>query len=178
MSGDVSQIATLVAPVVLRYLRARYRALAGDHDDLLQQTLEDMLRYFGALSGPLPPKEQWPAIGVAILKRRIVDRFRQSTARASVSIEEMMDEELMPEDPKAATEEIVQYRRVLATVMRLLSQLSAADQALLLEELDPASAAATSLSSTDRKHLSRLRQRLREQLKNKFGVAPEDIFGI
>jgi DNA-directed RNA polymerase specialized sigma24 family protein len=177
MSGDVGQIDAVVAPVLRQHLRHRYRVLAGDHDDLLQQTLEDMLRYFGSLPGSLPPVEQWPAIGTAILKRRIVDRFREATARASISIEEMTDEESTPEDPMAVTDEIVQYRRLLATVMRLMSQLPPADQALLLEELDPSSAAALPLSSTDRKHLSRLRQRLREQLENKFGVAPEDVFG-
>lgn len=177
MSGDVGQIDSVVAPVLRQLLRRRYRLLAQDHDDLVQQTLEDLLRFVASRSGAPLREAEWPAVGVTILKRRIADRFREATARASISIEEMTDVVSTMDDPYAIVDAIVQYRTLLATVLRLVAQLPSADQALLLEELDPSAADSAPMSSTTRKHLSRLRQRLRQQLESKFGVAPEDVFG-
>ncbi len=175
MPGDVSQLHDLVAPALRQFLRRRYRLLASEHDDLIQQTLEDLLRYFDSLDGALPDSAEWPALGTAILKRRVIDRFRSAVGRATVSIDEMMEEDLLHARSEVGVDQLVQYRQLLAVLLNLVGRLPTEDQGLLLEELDTSEHAP--LTATSRKHLSRLRQRLREQLKSRVGPGADELFG-
>jgi DNA-directed RNA polymerase specialized sigma24 family protein len=179
MSIDIGEIEPLVAPVLRQHLRRRCRLLAGEHDDLVQQALEDLLRYLVTRLASPPAQAEWAALALTILKRRVADRFRAAATQAARNVEHTEDEALEEiSDPGALLDEIVQYRRLLATVLRLLTELPPSDQALLLDEVDPARPSTTAPStSTERKHLSRLRERLRQQLQQRFGVAPEDYFG-
>lgn len=174
---DAERIEALLSPLLRQFLRRRYRLLASEHDDLVQQVLEGFLRFLSTHAGSIPPSTEWPAIGLTILKRRIADRFRDSALRAAVAIEELDEDEAQLVDQSAGVDDVVRYRRLLSTVFVLISEMGSADQALLLDEVATPGGPEVAMSSTDRKRLSRLRESLRERLLLKFGVKPEDYFG-
>ena len=174
---DPGQVDALLSPPLRQFLRRRYRLLASEHDDLVQQTLEGFLRFVSARADRAPPAEEWPAIARTILKRRIADRFRDSALHAAVAIEDLDDNAQELVDQGADVDDVVRYRRLLSAVAVLISEMNSADQALLLDEVAPTSAPPVAMSSTDRKRLSRLRESLRERLRLKFGVEPDEYFG-
>lgn len=168
--------ARILAPQLAAQLRRRYRMLASDHDDLVQEVLENFVRFLDSHAGRLPPEEEWAAIASTMLKRRIADRFRRSLREVSRSIDETDDDAAEVADTAAPVDEVVRYRRLLSAVLGLLAEMSDADRALLLDEAMPEEAREP-MSASDRKRLSRLRDRLREGLRLRFGVAPDDYFG-
>ena len=97
-----------------------------------------------------------------------------------VSLDELGDIEAFAEqvalrDPSAPIEDIVQYRRLLATCLEIISRMKPEDQTLLMESAISAEDGRP-MSSTERRHLSRLRQRLKVALEKDFGVSAKKMF--
>lgn len=152
--------------VALRgYLRRRYRLLANEHDDLLQQTLSDLFEATHR-ARDLIPDDDLTALAYSILKRRIVDRFRRETRSVVENVEPALVGE--PHD-EGSFDARMHYRRLLRAVLLLVSKLSPEQQALLLDETSP-SATAQARSPAQRQQLRRLRELLRTRLADEFGI--------
>jgi DNA-directed RNA polymerase specialized sigma24 family protein len=166
---EFERLAESLSPALRRYLRRRFHALGAEHDDLIQDTLADLLAYLERREGAVPSDQEVTALAFAILKRRAADRYRDAARRAAAGL----PEELPAED--ADVEKGARYRQLLAAVLLLLTDLDDESQRLLLrEQLLPGDAPEV-LSAAQRKRLSRLREELRRRLRSRFGTSPEDF---
>lgn len=150
------------------YLRRRYRLLANEHEDLLQQTLSDLFEATRKRSEPIAD-EELAALAYAILKRRIVDRFRRETRSV---IEDLPSE--VPAEPHddGTFDDRMHYRRLLRAVLVLVDELTPDQQALVLDER--ASDADGPRTPAQRQQLRRLREHLRSRLATEFGIRIDD----
>jgi DNA-directed RNA polymerase specialized sigma24 family protein len=150
------------------HLRRRYRLLRNEHEDLLQQTLSDL---FEATRDRLAtfPDEELTALAYAILKRRIVDRFRRETR----SVIQDMPSDAVPEPHDDGTfVDRMHYRRLLRAVLSLVDELTPEQKALVLDE--SASNADGSRTPAQRQQLRRLRAHLRSRLATEYGIRIDD----
>jgi len=150
------------------YLRRRYRLLANEHDDLVQQTLSDLFEATQKRSEPIPD-EALTALAYAILKRRIVDRFRRETRSV---IEDMPSYELPEPHDGGSFDDRMHYRRLLRAVLVLVDELTPDQQALVLDE--SASDADGPRTPAQRQQLRRLREQLRNRLATEYGIRIDD----
>jgi DNA-directed RNA polymerase specialized sigma24 family protein len=145
--------------------------LSADHEDLVQQTLLNLSEYFDQRQDQIPTQDETSAIAFTILKRRIADRFRDAARRAvynqSAATHLSVSRESHPDRH-------VRHRRVLWAVLSLLATLDKEDQNLLLREHMSLTTSGRRLTAVQRKRLSRLRERLRRQLKDRFGISLEE----
>lgn len=152
------------------YLRRRYRLLAAEHDDLLQQAIVDLFEATRHTHDHLPDDEL-TALAHSILKRRIVDRFRRETRNVVDNIEPGVVPDPHDEDSFDAR---MHYRRLLRAVLLLVDRLNTQQQALLLDDEIPGDTLGAARSPAQRQQLRRLRQLLRTQLANEFGIRIDD----
>lgn len=166
-------VARRLRPALLMHLRGRYRALTPDHEDLVQQTLFDVHRYFTS-------HRTWPAeeadidrVAFTILHHRVVDKVRSNFS----SLESGMSDELQDVVSDApAVESVVRFRRLLHLVMQELEGLGELDRLSLLDEtlgrIDDSVKA-----PNDRQRLSRARARLRAAVEARIGTSVKDFLG-
>ncbi|MEO8922159.1 MAG: hypothetical protein ABI330_04940 [Caldimonas sp.] len=146
------------------YLRRRYRLLANEHEDLLQQTLSDLFEATQKRGEPIAD-EELTALGYAILKRRIVDRFRRETRSV---IEDLPSDESSEPHDDGTFDDRMHYRRLLRAVLVLVDELTPDQQALVLDE--SASDADGPRTPAQRQQLRRLREQLRSRLAVEYGI--------
>lgn len=162
------------------HLRGRYRALAPDHEDLVQQTLSDVHRYF-------TDHRTWPdveadidRVAFTILHHRVVDKVRSDLS----SLESGSSDDLWHVASDApAVEYVVRFRRLLHLVMQELEGLGEADRLSLLDEtlgrldetLDRSDDSAK--APNERQRLSRARARLRAAVEARIGASIKDFLG-
>lgn len=155
------------------HLRGRYRALAPDHEDLVQQTLSDVHRYF--TNNRTWPDEEADVDRVAftILRRRVVDRVRSNfSSPESGSSDDLRD--VVSDVP--AVDAVVRFRRLLHLVMQELEGLGEADRDSLLDEtLDRSNDAPK--APNERQRLSRARARLRAAVEARIGASVKEFLG-
>lgn len=157
-----------VSVALRNYLRRHYRLLSNEHDDLIQQTLADLVQAQPAAEGM--PEGELTALAYTILKRRLVDRFRL----AARDIVDTVEPSALPEPHDEGTFDArMHYRRLLRAVLILVSDLDPAQQALLLEETMPGTGGGTR-SPAQRQQLRRLRELLRRRLLDEFGITIDD----
>lgn len=165
-------LAQSVAPHLRQYLR-RHRLLASYHDDLVQETLADLIEYIRARERNPPSDAEASALAFTILKRRIADQFRQTARRV---VESLPPDRLPSVADSHDVEAAVGYRKLLWAVLSLLVDLSAEEQKLLLRGQLQSQSPSFPLTPAERKRVERLRKRLRERLRERFGISADDYF--
>lgn len=166
-------VARRLRPALLMHLRGRYRALAPDHEDLVQQTLSDVHRYF-------TNHRTWPdeeadidRLAFTILRRRVVDKVRSDFSNLeSGSSDDLQD--VVSDAP--AVDAIVRFRRLLHLVMQELEGLGEADRHSLLDETLGRSEDSAK-TPNERQRLSRARARLRAAVEARIGASVKDYLG-
>ena len=143
------------------FLKRSYSAIRANHSDLLQQAAEDLLS--AVRNNPAREVRDWTHFGFQFLHRRIADHFRGSARRWAVL---PITDDLPASDPTTDPERVAHYSALLRRAVAFIAQLRDSDRRLLLNAL-PDSDATGALTDAERKQLSRLRARLREELENK-----------
>jgi DNA-directed RNA polymerase specialized sigma24 family protein len=164
--GAIELAARVIAPDLRRLLRSRYR-LVPDHDDLIQDTLLDLQVYLRTRELDGPP-DSLRALAFTILKRRVMDRFREEAKSYAAGVIDAS-----PEPTTQSAETVASYRQLLVAVLGLIARMDPADRDLLLDEA-AGSDRQSAMSAATRQRLSRLRGQLREFLRQK-GVSPGDL---
>lgn len=148
------------------YLRRKYSRLRDQHSELIQQVAENLLVF--ASEHPDDKVDSWTDFSFRILQRRIVDCFRSFTRRWA---ESPLDEQFLPPaDSVGNPERVTHYVLLLKRVVGLITSLDIKDRDLLLSGLATETFDTNSgesqrkLSVAERKQLSRLRNRLREEI--------------
>lgn len=161
-----------LTPRMHRFVLRNAPHLAHLAEDLVQQSLANLLEFVGKRSGRISPEET-QAVAFTILRRRIADHHRDTLRRI---IQESSNESL----PDVASGENIEHatsvRRILWSVLGFLAELDATERTLLLREELPGESMASPLAVADRKRLSRLRNRLRDHVRNSFGMEIEEFF--
>ncbi len=155
------------------HLRGKYRALAPDHEDLVQQTLSDVHRYF-------TNHRTWPdveadidRVAFTILHHRVVDKVRSDLS----SLESGSSDDIWHVASDApAVEYVVRFRRLLHLVMQELEGLGEADRLSLLDETLSRSDDSAK-APNERQRLSRARARLRAAVEARIGASVKDFLG-
>ena len=154
-----------------KYLFHHYRAIKHEHDDLVQETLADLVEYIaGAAVGPSDADVR--SIANVILKRRVADRYRKTSVAIFDSLQQT-DYEALPSQ-KTDVEKTVRLRALLLLTISIINQWSESEQKLLLHAELEQTGHGRPLADSERKRLSRLRQRLRELLRARLGAEPKE----
>jgi DNA-directed RNA polymerase specialized sigma24 family protein len=160
-----------VAPSLRQHLRSRFRLLAHEEDDLVQQTLVDLHVFLAKQDTSALTDSDLRALAFTIFNRRIADRIRADARDRAFASLQLLDEPAAP-----SSERVVRYRRLLVAVLRHVASLSPDDQLLLLEDVLPQAKEAAH-SGSDRKRRTRLRQMLSVAIEREFGAQPKDYMG-
>lgn len=170
-SSAPDRIAALI-PQWRSWLRVRHRSIEHLHADLAQQAAADLLEWMQRASKTGLIEEDLRRLGFRILQRRVADAFRTHAAewgreeRATVVQRGEVEEVDTRADANPALAH--QYGRLLRAVVALLAELSAEDRVLLVgPELGPVAEPRT---AAQRQRLKRLREHLRDQLHQRFGL--------
>ena len=168
VGGLTEADARALEPQLRKFLRARYR-LVSDHDDLIQQVLGDLHLYL--VKGALVARsiDDMTALAFTILKRRIIDRFREEAKHFAYVTKTYATSETVA--PSAET--VVTYKELLATVMNFMASMNESDRTLLFITTTGTERTAP-MTPAERQRLSRLRAQLRSLLLQQ-GVSPQDI---
>lgn len=160
-------------PALLASLRSRFRALAPDHEDLVQQTLVDLFRYLRTSGEAIADESEIDRIAFTIMRRRAADRVRSSILQAALPLDEG-SENLSQDAP--SLDVVVRNRLFLGLVTQELGKMSEADRAALLDEtLGHRDDSARSAS--ERQRLSRARARLRSAVEQRIGMTIKVFLG-
>lgn len=168
----LEHLARSVEPQLRHYLRSR-RLPVSSWDDLVQETLTNLIAYLRRRQSPLPSPSEASALAMTILRRRIVDQFRHTTRQA---VESLPPERLPAVADGYDVEAVAQYRELLRAVLSLLLDLSDEERKLLLWSELQAQQPSPPLTPAARKRVERLRTRLRERLQKQFGISVKDYF--
>jgi hypothetical protein len=147
------------------WLRFRYPSLSARHADLLQDAAADLTEYVRRFPADRFGTDELARIGFSILKRRVADSFRERTIEWS----EHADAE-PPDlaDPRADPGFVGRYAKLLRLVVGYVAKLDGRDRELLMRKADTDHA--VPMTDSERQRLSRLRQRLREEILAKHGI--------
>ena len=151
--------------MLANYLRAHFRLMSCEHEDIVQVAVENFYFYLESLDRELPfERSELDALALTFAKRRAIDYWRSPVSRYVRELSVKDWERVGGTD--ASAENVAHYRRLLVDELREIIEMQEEDQTLLLSSLDP-TARSTPLSLNDRKRLSRLRKRLKES----FGMS-------
>jgi hypothetical protein len=142
------------------FLKRSYPRLRDVHADLMQQTAAQLLMI---ARDPSYQVDDWTALGFAVLRRRLMDHFRDAARRWS---NEPVSAEHLRADPSLDPERIAHYTLLLKRVVGLIAELPDADRRLLEANLSDSGSRGAAMSDVERSRLRRLRARLREQIDN------------
>lgn len=146
------------------HLQARARGLAGDHDDLIQQTLAD----YYAIERPRPKRRSLPDDGVrtalAILRRRVADRYRELSRDQVLQHSVRLDRAAMPDVDDDDIALVLARRRLLRKALQFIARMDERDRHLLMDRIQLLGAS-PARTPAERKQLSRLRARLRREIE-------------
>ncbi len=170
--SNASDRVTDLVPQWRRWLRLRHRSIEHMHADLAQQAAADLLDWMHRASKPDLIEEDVRRLGFRILQRRVADAFRSQAAEwgreGSTSLAQRSELEEVDTRADANPALAHQYGRLLRAVVALLAELSAEDRVLLVgPELGPVAEPRT---AAQRQRLKRLREHLRDQLHERFGL--------
>jgi hypothetical protein len=142
-----------------RWLKANFGYLRSEHEDIIQDAAADL--QISIKREQVTDRVHIRALGLAILRRRAVDRYRSQISRA------ITDRKLKDKSRAVFSEDAsdtVHYQQLLQRTLLFLTKQSFSDRSLLVREVLGKSTP-TSLSASDRQRLHRLRTRLSEFLK-------------
>jgi DNA-directed RNA polymerase specialized sigma24 family protein len=161
---DLDAIAQALGPRLGRYLSYHHFSLRDQHDDLVQTTLADTLKYLDAAPVSTVDEDEVARIAFTILKRRVADAFRDNARQWALQQSAEPDEE-SAHDTAAS----VDFRRVLQAVIELMATLDPAERDLISQ-----AALGTQLgrprSDAERKALSRARASLKSKLWSRHRI--------
>lgn len=160
---ETSGRARELTEMLRRYLLTHSRGLFAEHDDLIQQTLEDYYRTRDRSADTQPVETELPLL-IAIARRRVADRYRQFSRRAIVD-HPLDDYAHYQAQPDAA--ETLWYRALLQHTLELIAGMDPADRELVLHD----QSSRTVLDAGQRQRLGRLRRRLRRHLSQRFQLS-------
>jgi DNA-directed RNA polymerase specialized sigma24 family protein len=141
------------------YLNRSYPSLRNHHGDLIQEATEDLLVF--ARDHQDAKIENWRGLAFSILRRRIADHFRSVARRWA---ESPLPDDLATAEPGADPERVAHFTLLLQRVVAFITELDEADRRLLLSGVWVEESSGTAKTDAERKRLSRLRTRLREEL--------------
>jgi len=150
-----------------RWLQSRHAALAGIHTELLQDAAADLSEYVLKKPTHQLSNAEIQKLGFTILKRRVADVFRAKT----IDWVEHLPLDLLPSayrrtDPELAT----RYAKLLRLLVGLVAQLDRHDRDLLLRNSSVSDHKHIAMTPAERQQLSRLRDRLRGELLERYGI--------
>jgi DNA-directed RNA polymerase specialized sigma24 family protein len=151
----------------LSWLRIRHWALKPLHEEIAQSAVADLLEYVSQRSPAVIPAEELKKIGFTILRRRVADQYR---SKVSAWADESVLEELPSADPSSDPEEVLTYSRLLRAVLALIAKLDRPARELLLRDESPSLPRGRPLTEVERQRRVRLREELRRQLTETYGV--------
>jgi DNA-directed RNA polymerase specialized sigma24 family protein len=158
----------------LAWLRVHHRALGEQHRDLVQESAADLLEWQARQPQPIAD-EDLRRVGFRVLQRRVADAFRRQVKDWSLGMQpEGIDTLAVAAGPIGLAPDpadVLQQERLLRALIEILTELTPEERALVVgEELGDANAEPTPRSDAQRKRLSRLRQRIRDRLKDRQGT--------
>jgi len=142
-----------------RWLRANFGYLRSEHEDIIQDAAADL--QVSIKDDRVADRAHMRALGLAILRRRAVDRYRSQISRAAA------DRKIKEKSTAGTSEDVsdaVHYQQLLQRTLLFLTKQSFSDRSLLVRDVQGKNTP-TSLSAADRQRLHRLRTRLGEFLK-------------
>jgi DNA-directed RNA polymerase specialized sigma24 family protein len=154
------------------WLRVRHPSLAAFHADLVQEAFKDLLEWSGRKL-EFHTYQEIERIGFRILQRRVIDVFREQSALATKAIGNNPDEVVETSSTFSGSnpEEVADYRLLLRAILMALSELSPSERELILsKDYGRLQVSNRTLSTSERKRLSRLRNRVRRILSDRYGI--------
>ncbi len=164
MNGpDFSALRTFL----IGYARRRWPGLDALIEDLVSDAMRDLWASHSIDAARRDsPADQLRAQAITILRRRVVDYFRRPVAaHARIEVAENLA------DPQSLSEDEILHRRLLRFTLKFLSDRSAEERGLLLDELKGP------LTDAQRKRRQRLRGDLRAFLAAKLGSEAVELLG-
>lgn len=149
------------------WLRFRYSALAGIHTELLQDAAADLSEYVLKIGKRQLSNAEISKLGFTILKRRVADVFR---GKAMDWVEHLPLDLLPSRDRRSDPELVARYAKLLRLLVGLVAQLDRHDRDLLLRDSNPGDHKHVAMTPAERQQLSRLRERLRAELRGRYGI--------
>ena len=149
------------------WLHLRYSGLAGIHTELLQDAAADLSEYVLKIRNRQLSDAEVRKVGFTILKRRVADVFR---AKAIDWVEHLPLDLLPSSDPRSDPEFATRYRKLLRLVVGIVAKLDRHDRDLLLRDSSPGGDKSIAMTVAERQQLRRLREQLRVELRERYGI--------
>lgn len=149
------------------WLRFRHRAVASQHQEIVQQAASDLHELMSTRVGAPLADEEIEKLGFTILRRRAADAYRD---RSHLLFESLPQERVEDIAEAGDADRALRHKKIVRAIIVLLSHMDARDRTLLLRNEFPVSEPVLPLTAAQRKRLSRLRANLRQQLRERFQI--------
>jgi DNA-directed RNA polymerase specialized sigma24 family protein len=152
----------------LNWLRIRHREIRVQHQDLVQDAAEDLIRWIDSRMAKPPTEDEIRAVGFRILQRRVADVFRDKVAHWA----DIKDSEVEQIDfsTTANPTKAISHAQLIKALVRLLARLRPDDRDLLLGRELGSVTQDPPVSAASRQRLHRLRSQLRESLLQDYQI--------
>ena len=177
-----------VTNAVRNAVRRRYPWLQSDLEDIAQSSVRDLIEEVRSRSDFYPPSWYSPesmsvpgqdvsrfyALAHTILRRRAADHIIEITRTRFHNV----PLDTLPEPATAsspATERQILMKRVLDITLQYLFNASKDDRGVIEAVLRRDDQRGETLTDRDRKHLQRLRERLKQELHERLGASVKDL---
>lgn len=182
-SGPPSTDLSVLREELLGYLQRRHPGLRQSHEDIVGQTLADLIAALRDqdTSGRIDSRLVEPAslargLAYVILKRRVFDVLRRAALlRSRQTSLDLEKAQLAARDASVPAQ--AWQRQVMLAVFRALEELSTGEREAVLAGFFPAIAPgspAPPATDAERQRLSRARRRLRERVRAILGLSASD----
>jgi hypothetical protein len=178
-----------MSAITLQWLGWRYPSIRHLHQDLAAEMTAQLTEYllshpdtvpiswYGSTEPPIDDAQRFRALVFTVLSRRTQDHFRAEFRRwvEVIPLHELDDAGFASDNNHIGkdTGDDIDARRYVVALLKLLTDLPDADRQLM--EQIALGGADRPLDVAERKRVSRLRQRLKRELRDRLGPSSDDL---